>query len=82
MALLNGLYIRLDLRNGPWWFILVEIPVEVDLVADDSDLAVLVVAFRRVDPGVRARWGFTSRSKKARTLARHFIRVGGVLSIR
>lgn len=50
-VLLDGLDVNLDLLQRPRRRVLVEVAVEVDLVADAPDLVVLVVAFIGVDLG-------------------------------
>jgi hypothetical protein len=50
---LDGADVCLDLLDGPGRSVTVEIGVEVDLVADKADPAVLGVTLAGVDPGVR-----------------------------
>ena len=49
---LDGADICLDVREGARRCVAVEVPVEVDLVADDSDFLVLLVTLGGVDPGI------------------------------
>ena len=44
--------IRINLRQVSRRLVLVEVAVEGDLVADDADLLIPLVAFARIDPGV------------------------------
>src|SRR5690606_27100103 len=49
---LNGPDLSFDLLEGARRLVAVEVAIEVDLVADDADAAVLRVALPGVDPGV------------------------------
>src|SRR4029453_2403552 len=49
---LDGADVGLDLLQRAGWGVAVEVAVEVDLVSDDADLAIPLVAPGRVDPGV------------------------------
>src|SRR5437867_3571975 len=51
-AFLNRANVRLDLFERARWCVLVEVAIEIDLVADNADLTILLVSFRGVDPGV------------------------------
>jgi hypothetical protein len=49
---LHLLQLGVDLSQRTRRHVLVEVAVEVDLVADDADLAVLAVTLALVDPGI------------------------------
>ena len=80
-VVLNGLDIRLDLRDGPGRFVAVEIAVEVDLVPDQADVSVLVVALGCVDPGV-GDVGFHLAVEECLDVGRHLIGVHGIFPFR
>ena len=50
---LHLLQIRVDGFQRPGGLVLVEVAIEVDLVADDAHLAVLLVLLAPVNPGIR-----------------------------
>ena len=75
---LDGLDVGFDLLERPGWNVAVEVAVEVDLVADVTDQAVLAVAPGGVDPGI-GHMGLDLALEEGADTGRHPLAVSRIL---